>query len=1498
MTSQPDHEFAGYLLSGLEDLELPLLSWGVTDGALSEAEVLGVIDDVLANHADGTGSAGSVGVLDFLQDQALLFRVPGSSPPRYRTRIAETLRLTAQLRQLFPPRETPGGPPPGWWRAGRRLVADYRLYAAARRYPCRDTPAPDALAAFAQAPGWGQVQEAVTSAQIGARSLAQFQVDATISVFSSLMRRRPGGVIVGAGTGSGKTLAFYLPAFAAIAEDARPGIARVHTLAIYPRRELLRDQLRDAVQSASRIQKALVKEGRRPIRIGALYGDTPVSADALAQPGKEGPQRWQRRKDGYVCPYLSCPYCGEGDRGDLLWSDEDRKSGSERLLCLKCHMSVPHGSLALTRRSIQATPPDVLFTTTEMLNRNSANAGLGRVMGWVGQTAPSLVLLDEVHTYSGVHGAQVALLLRRWRHAANTPTTIVGLSATLTDAERFFAELTGLRPNEVEYITPAALSLVGEGREYTVAVRADPVSGASLLSTSIQTAMLFGRILDPPDRPYLFGTTGFLFTDDLDVTNRFYDDLRDVEGGQSRSGRPGRKPVLADLRSPDLPQQADRYRDGQSWDLVDKVGRYLTADLHGGELRIGRTSSQDAGIDLDADLVVATSSLEMGFNDPRVGLVLQHKTPHDSAALVQRRGRAGRIRGTRPITVITLSDYGRDRLAYQGYETLFAPQLAAKQLPVTNRYVLKIQAAQSLLDWLGRDIRRAHPFADPRSLLTAPLRNSGRHDDARRWLADRLQELLVNPNAQDDLARYLQAALQISADEAQAVLWEQPRSLLLAVAPTALRRLGSNWRSARNDPGAAPGALLPEFVTRALFEPLNIPEVEFELPFQTGREDERLPIARALREAVPGRVSHRYGYQRDEHRAWIPLPDTAMHTIELDDAIVPDALSVGRWHPHKHHGDGFEVIRPYRLRLQAPPEEVSSSSQGSPRWATQILLSGQAPLCDADVPDPSPWRSRILSVGFASHAAGNPIEVRRMTTGADCDTVYNRRSERQAVSYTREGKAAALGFSLDVDAMRVELVPLNVSYPPVREYLSSPQWRWQAFFQTVATDPALAEVANTFQRDWLALVYITSLSLAGLGGQLPGEARAALAAGSWRDHLQQVLRVLYRDNSQSPGQGLASTDRLTFRLTDLSHDPVVVAALDRAGQLLTAPDVADRTADLARRAYHDTLAAAILAGALRACPDAQDDDLAVDIIPGTGSGGPAVVWLSETSIGGLGIIEYLIGYYAGDPRRFWSLVAASQQPNEYEHTDATLSRLLRHVVQQAPHGPAAAAMGELRKARSAVDADRALSRLRSAWTGLDGPPRHSAVASLATRVMRPGSSAETDAMTLELLTEWTALEERLGFEVDARVIAYAVGSGQLKVGPGQSLDADQAFSMLWPRGSQARNHHLQYYQPYPDAARPAVLDRLLLEAAHSEDLPRVQVDSPGWEPRYQEAIAEAGAVDLVCPAADRQSLSTALSRVPAIPVDRGFLRVYGDVISVTRNQTETMVRVELREALQ
>ena len=136
-------------------------------------------------------------------------------------------------------------------------------------------------------------------------------------------------------------------------------------------------------------------------------------------------------------------------------------------------------------------------------------------------------------------------------------------------------------------------------------------------------------------------------------------------------------------------------RDGQYWWLPERLG-FGTRSL-----QVSRTSSQDTGVAQLTDIVVATSALEVGYDDPRVGAVLQHKAPRDIAQFLQRRGRAGRLQEQRPWTVAVLSDYGRDRLAFQSYETILDPSVPAKSLPLGNQSVRKMQAAMCLVDWIA-----------------------------------------------------------------------------------------------------------------------------------------------------------------------------------------------------------------------------------------------------------------------------------------------------------------------------------------------------------------------------------------------------------------------------------------------------------------------------------------------------------------------------------------------------------------------------------------------------------------------------------------------------------------------------------------------------------------------------------------------------------------------------------------------------------------------------
>ncbi len=1482
------------ILDALEDLELPLLAWGVTQSALSFDEVMQVVttavdEDFASGLSDGPNEKSYISEL---KRRALLHQVPGSSPLQFRTRLGEGLRLLASLRQTFPPGKSAT---PAWWRGGAPLIADYRLQVSPRWYPRRHLEPVEVVSKLCDREPWTDLHQSIALAMLDGRNLARFQVDSAVAILEGLSDRRGRAVVVGAGTGSGKTLAFYLPAFLSIGPRLMKPPSSTHTVALYPRKELLRDQAREAMGASRLLESAMQTHGARPLRIGLLYADTPHNARDRRLGGIGSP--WRRTGAGVRCPYFACTE--DACTGDLIWHEDDRVAGVERLVCTLCKASLPVDAVALTRDSMVKRPPDVLFTTTEMLSRYSSDDRLGSLLGWTGATSPELVLLDEVHTYSGVHGAQVGLTLRRWRNClrvrgAKAPV-FVGLSATLRDGVPFFASLTGLDESAVEYITPASEELVPSGRQYSVVLRGDPVSGTSLLSASLQTSMLMGRLLEPAGKEGLFGSSGFIFTDDLDVTNRFYDDLRDAEGGQTRS-RPGvaKKAVLAQLRSPNFvagggaaARTKDRYQDGQSWDIVEEIGHQLSGTLNEGALRIGRTSSQDAGVDSGANLIVATASLEVGFNDPRVGLVIQHKAPRDSAAFLQRKGRAGRSPHMRPWTVVVLSDYGRDRAVYQGYEQLLDPEISPRRLPVRNRYVLKIQAAQALLDWLSKRVAHGGGRVDVRTILRTPKTPGTKHPKAAHVLTA-LNGLLTETSLQDELGRYLEFALGINSSDVQAVMWEEPRSLLLSVVPTAMRRLSAEWTSIDTDPGFRPGEILPEHLTRTLFEPLNVPDVVLELPFDSERGDEpRMPLMPALREAVPGRVSRRFGVERDENRTWLPLPAGDTHELAT---FVARGHRLGIW---SAGGQDFEVVRPLSLRLEQPEKEIADSSNARPVWASQFILA-ESLAAPAPLPHLSPWSELVEGVRFALHVTGDPFEVRRFTTGAVGET---RRTDgtsvQTGISYAVDGAPAAMGFSLDVDALIVEVSSFDRQDSVVSAHLASSGWRSRVFAVRVAEEPALDGIANSFQRTWLSLVYLTAYSVTAATASPGTDIAATLDGGRWLADLPRMLGVLYRAaDPDDPAQ--VGPDKLVQKLQELGANVVVTNVIEAHARLLGLSDITDLTWDLAERAFADTWAAAVRLAVLRTIPDAEDSDLTVDVLKPT-EGTKVRIAVSETSIGGLGLIEDLRLAYASDPQQFWKFVSATVRPSEYEEMDRSLRGLL-HRLANEPDGPAATAVTGVRNAKGAVDAHAALKELLNAWSELDGPPRHLAVSAFSSRFLRPGADASTDRVALELLSAWDDLEHRVGAEVDARVVAYAAARGVLPgVKAATAMTADQVYSLLWPRGVAARNHHLEFWQPYTEGI---LIDRLLLAAVVQRPVPEIDVAVVNWPHSYRLALAEAEEVDLVAPLSRRDLVSAAVRRVAAIPVDRGALRVYGHLGRFELTEQVMKVRISVAEAFQ
>jgi DEAD/DEAH box helicase domain-containing protein len=307
-----------------------------------------------------------------------------------------------------------------------------------------------------------------------------------------------------------------------------------------------------------------------------------------------------------------------------------------------------------------------LFSNPDMLHRS--------VLPRHGRWATFLrrlqyLVIDECHTYRGVFGSHVALLVRRLlricaRYGARP--TIVLASATVAEPAEFASRLTG-RP--------------------VTAVTGDGSPGA-------------GRVIalwEPPLLPELTGENGAPVRRAAGAeAARMLADLvlegaRTLAFVRSRRGAEltalGAKRVLAGV-DPDLVAQVAAYRGG----YLPEERRALEAALQGGDL-LG---------------VATTNALELGMDIAGLDAVVVAGFPGTRASFWQQSGRAGRARDEALVVLVARDDPMDTYLVHHPEALLgapvegcvldphnpyvLAPQLvcAAAELPVTERDVAEV----------------------------------------------------------------------------------------------------------------------------------------------------------------------------------------------------------------------------------------------------------------------------------------------------------------------------------------------------------------------------------------------------------------------------------------------------------------------------------------------------------------------------------------------------------------------------------------------------------------------------------------------------------------------------------------------------------------------------------------------------------------------------------------------------------------------------------------
>ena len=1443
------------VLNELEARELPLLSWGITSGSFSEDELLDLLETVKP-------SADPEELLEQLLHAGLLVE-RGLAGDRFRSRMSETVRLASHLRQWFHGRD---------WQTAPSLVSDLRFLSRARVVPDRDTSA-DALEQELQEQlhdRWTNGHASVVRSILNGRRVSRFQARATERLLSVVGNR--GGTCITAGTGAGKTLAFYLPALAHIlATPAPSGVPRI--VAIYPRIELLRDQLHGILQTV----KGLKDAGVGDLRVGVLYGATPRNRGDAQHNRWRG---WRSADEGLVSPIVGCLEA-ECD-GEYLWPESDLNG---RLLrCRTCMSELD--SLVFTRQALQSQAPEILFTTTEMVNRLLGSARMRGLLVGVSNRSPDFILLDEIHTYSGTHGAQVANLIRRWRAEMSAPSHVVGLSATLADPIGFFSQLIGAESGNVHVVSPADDEMRESGREYFMLLRGDPASQTSLLSTTIQTVMLLRRMLDPePGQPSAgaFGSRVFVFTDKLDLVNRLHSQLEDAEGW--RPGGVDRKPTgsLATLRRRGSEDLA-RDDQGQLWDASEDL-----KTLHR-MVRVERTTSQDTGVGSDSDIVVATASLEVGFDDPNVGAVVQHKAPRDAAQFLQRRGRAGRDPTMRPWTTAVLSDYGRDRLAFQAYETLFDPCVQPSHLPIKNRVILKMQATWWLLDYLGR-LTGGVPT---RTLLSSQWTEN--HDHQRSQADRTLTEIrsLLSDAGINGLHAALKRALRISDEEARAILWDHPRALATTVLPTIIRRLEAVAGVARVPAHFRWTDPVEDFVPSSLFAPLQTPEVRIMMP-PVGERDPGYhvePIAQTMWEFAPGRVSYRFALRGKRERMWVTPPASNAPQLRLE-GFCSDYLELER-----PPGVDLRVVQPRVIELSRPEQRVPDSAYG--RWNWEVVFCHDGKPLELDIPAGSPWVGHALSVQAMTHRSRAPLTVWRFARTIEVERRVPTEPTSTRHRITLEEQDVAVGFAMNVDGIRID-VALPDAIPPCEGTTLERALRSAYFEHLMMTDPILvAETSSSFLRDWLSQLALSVVAMpSSRGSEVP---RHSITGDELRSSMSKAARVVF-------GSVASGTDDSNRHYQDIGLaadveavlcDEEVLSAIEKCLAILEGPLPSESLCWLQER-FAATLAASLIEAIQATCPDLDVDDLRSDVeVAGERGGIPvAQITISEDQPGGTGVIEAAVDRIIEDPRNFWAVVSKAFGPCDGERVDSNL----RSFLDLRKRGAFQQEVGQVRDASNLDETTRAWTELRMSLFQQGVDVDQTVISALATRLLRPGSDERIEDLCRDLLDRWDQLEAELGLEVDLRVFAYLAATNQdvrqrldaISASNNQTDDwaVGQLAGLLWPRGGNLRSSSLQSYNPYSDLPRT---ERLLLERIVSAPTPTVDASEPEWREYLDGHLRDMGTAVVTC--ASDTDASRVVRGLLTQPTAVGVLEFHPRVVGLSRPAGAIHLLVDIREAQQ
>lgn len=549
----------------------------------------------------------------------------------------------------------------------------------------------------------------------------------------------------------------------------------------------------------------------------------------------------------------------------------------------------------------------------------------------------------------------------------------------------------------------------------------------------------------------------------------------------------------------------------------------------------------------------------------------------------------------------------------------------------------------------------------------------------------------------------------------------------------------------------------------------------------------------------------------------------------------------------------------------------------------------------------SPWKDILHEFIAFTHAEGTWAEVTRYTVSTDVYTRYDKGFEdKKTISYIANDAQAAMGFRIDVDALYIKVATLdfenltkNKHWPPLYQQLNARYFRHK-LSQVL---PGLSK----FELDWIWQVELsliieraTTLSIS-----LQEAVDVVHDVDNRFEFTKKNLHLIF-DNSTIADEADKSEEQshLKEKIFSLLVDPDIMQHLRNAASCLwdaTDPDLEIWIRDV----YMHSVGAAVYSAIIAMIPEVAEDDLHLDVEKDG-------FWISELTAGGIGLISRIAAKIQDAPHRFDAFLQHTINYCEREHLASQLDQLAD--ITKEPQ-----IIECFRKIRLTKDLHHVeeLQKDLSETLGQFGiAPTRNLLVSINTRFLRPNSNKDTDELIQMLIEFWHEQQNRLGCEIDIRIIAAAAAQDQTiqeKVSEVFSrmkedhkvVDNAQIFnilqSILWLNCHDSCPDCLEKRHMFQSGEKAS---RHLLLAIANFGIEAIIYSAPNWKKDTIVKLVENYRVVIECQQDQIFSLRTHLLKWMSEPVDIGYLSLYPDITRINSRADKIYIEISLSDLME